>query len=63
MKDEMIDTINAKISQNRCWMTGCAFVLAGVNVLVMLLLIHNKHPELLNMTDAGLVKSFFLKFS
>lgn len=63
MKDELIDTINAKIRQNRYWMTVSAFILAGINVLVTLLITHHKHPELVNMTDASLIKSFLRNFS
>ncbi|MGI4803409.1 MAG: hypothetical protein ACRYFL_01460 [Janthinobacterium lividum] len=62
MKDELIDTINAKIMQNRRLMTVSAFSLVGINVLVTLLITHFKHPELVNMTDATLVKSFFWNF-
>lgn len=63
MKDELIDTINAKIRQDRYWMTVSAFILAGINVLVTLLITHHKHPEFVNMTDATLVKIFLRNFS
>ena len=63
MKDGLIDTINAKIRQNRHRMTASAFILAGIDVLLTLLITHYKHPELVNITDATLVKSFFWNFS
>ncbi len=63
MKDELIDTINKNISQNRRLLTVFAFSLAGLNVLVTLLITHFKHPEMINMTDATLIKCFFWKFS
>jgi energy-converting hydrogenase Eha subunit F len=63
MKDELIDTINKNISQNRRLLTVFAFSLAGLNVLVTLLITHFKHPEMINMTDATLIKGFFWKFS
>lgn len=63
MKDELIDTINARIRQNRHWMTASAFILACINVLVTLLITHHKHPELVNMRDAALIKNFLRNFS
>ncbi len=63
MKDELIETINAKIKQNRRIMTASAFGLASIDILVMLLITHYKHPELVNIMDVTLVKSFFRNFS
>jgi len=63
MKDELIDSLNKKIKQNRRSMTVSAFSLVGINVLVTILIMHFKHPEVVNMTDATLIKSFFWNFS
>lgn len=63
MKDELINTINKKVSKNRRLLTASAFSLAGINVLVTLMITHFKHPEMINMTDATLIKSFFWNFS
>jgi len=63
MKDELINTINKKVRKNRRLMTVSAFSLIGINILVTLLITHVKHPEVINMTDATLIKSFFWNFS
>ncbi|MVN23308.1 hypothetical protein [Mucilaginibacter arboris] len=63
MKDELIDSLNKKIKQNRRSMTVSAFSLIGINILVTILIMHFKHPEVVNMTDATLIKSFFWNFS
>jgi hypothetical protein len=59
MKDELINSIN----KNRRFMTVSAFSLIGINILVTLLITHLKHPQIINMNDATLIKSFFWNFS
>ena len=63
MKDELINTINKKVSKNKRMLAASAFSLIGINVLVTLMISHLKHPEVVNMTDATLIKSFFWNFS
>jgi hypothetical protein len=63
MKDELIDRMNQKIKQHRRLMTVSAFSLVGLNFLATLLIMHFKHPDVINMTDATLIKSFFWNFS
>lgn len=63
MKDELIDRMNKKIKQHRRMMTVSAFSLVGINFLLTILIAHYKHPEVINMNDATLIKSFFWNFS
>lgn len=63
MKDELIDKMNAKMKQHRRLTTVSAFSLMGINFLVTMLIAHFKHPQMVNMNDAILIKSFFWKFS
>ncbi len=63
MKDELIDKLNRKVKQHRRMMTVSAFSLVGINFLVTILISHFKHPEMINMNDAILIKSFFWNFS
>ncbi len=63
MKDELINKMNRKIKQHRRLMTVSAFSLVGINFLVTIIITHLKHPEMINMNDATLIKSFFWKFS
>ena len=63
MKDELINNINKKVKQNKRLMTVSAFSLFGIDIFVMLLIVHAKHPQIINMNDTTLVKSFFRNFS
>ena len=62
MKDELINILNRKAAVNKRLMVVAAFSLIGINCLATLLITHFKHPEMINITDATLIKSFFWKF-
>lgn len=63
MKDQIINGINKSNISKKRLLTVSAFSLIGTNLLLTILITHFKHPEMINMTDATLVKSFFWNFS